>query len=56
MAGTITAENRREGGARFRVAFPPVTACDDATGDAVTGLPAPLILGSAHLLARKAAA
>jgi PAS domain S-box-containing protein len=56
MAGTITAENRREGGARFRVAFPLVTACDDATGDAVTGLPAPLILGPAHLLARKAAA
>jgi PAS domain S-box-containing protein len=54
MAGTITAENRREGGARFRVAFPPVKAPNDPTPDAE--LPAPLASASAHQPACKAAA
>jgi PAS domain S-box-containing protein len=56
MAGTITAENRREGGARFRVAFPPAEASDDSTPEAATGVSAPLAIALARRPARKVAA
>ena len=48
MAGTITAENRREGEARFRVAFPPAEASDDSTPEAATYVSPPLAIALAR--------